>query len=77
MTDSGMLYRLDISTFYFYEALLFQIFFPWKFIYKNLGTPLSSINFTANSHADNHFYKYVYLFQNIIQYEVKVFYIQI
>ena len=25
MTHSGMLYRLDISTFYFYEPLLFQI----------------------------------------------------
>ena len=31
MTHSGM-YRLDISTFYFYEPLLFQIFVPWKFI---------------------------------------------
>ena len=27
---SGMLYRLDISTFYFHQPLLFQIFFPWK-----------------------------------------------
>ena len=32
MTHSGMLYRLDISTFSFYETLLFQIFVPWKFI---------------------------------------------
>ena len=32
MTNSGMLYRLDISTFYFDEPLLFQIFVPWKFI---------------------------------------------
>ena len=29
---SGWLHQLDISTFYFYEPLLFQIFFPWKFI---------------------------------------------
>ena len=27
-----MLYRLDISTIYFYEPLLFQIFVLWKFI---------------------------------------------
>ena len=33
MTNSGMLYRLDISTVYFYEPLLFQIFVPGKFIY--------------------------------------------
>ena len=32
MPYSEMLYRLDISTFYFYEPLLFHIFFPWKFI---------------------------------------------
>ena len=32
-------------------------------IYKDVGRPLSSITFTVNSHADNHFYKYIYLFQ--------------
>ena len=32
MTYSDILYRLDISTFCFYESLLFQIFFLWKFI---------------------------------------------
>ena len=32
MTHSGMLYRLDISTFYFYEPLPFQIFLTWKSI---------------------------------------------
>ena len=31
MTHSGMLCRLDISSFCFYEPLLFQIFVPWKF----------------------------------------------
>ena len=31
MTHSGMLYLQDISTFYFYEPLLFQLFAPWKF----------------------------------------------
>ena len=65
MTHSDMFYRLNISTFHFYEPLLFQIFVPWKFIkpslYKNC-LPLSAIAFTVNSHADNHFYKYLYLF---------------
>ena len=32
-------------------------------IYKNLGPPLCSITFTVNSRVDNHFYKYIYLFQ--------------
>ena len=32
MTYSAMFYRLDISTFYFYEPLPFQIFVPWKFV---------------------------------------------
>ena len=27
--------------------------------YKNLGLPLSTITFTVNSHADNHFYRYI------------------
>ena len=31
MTLSGMLYRLDFSTFYFHKPLMFQIFPPWKF----------------------------------------------
>ena len=31
---------------------------PWE-IYKNLGLPLSTITFTVNSHADNHFYNYI------------------
>ena len=52
--------------------------------YKNLGLPLSTITFTVNSHADNHFYKYIYLFQMLysikcffIKIQVKVLYIQI
>ena len=32
MTHSGILRRLDISTFCFYEPLLFQISVLWKFI---------------------------------------------
>ena len=87
MTHSGMLYRLDISTFYFYGALLFQIFVPallrkrlWHKCFPGnfarfLGTPfltehlqwlllknLDPSLFTVNSHADNHVYKYIYLF---------------
>ena len=27
--------------------------------YKNLGFLLSTVTFTVNSHADNHFYKYI------------------
>ena len=46
-----MFYELGIPTSYFHEPLLFQIFVPWKFI------------FTFDSDADNHFYKYTYLFQ--------------
>ena len=38
MAHSDMLYRLDISTFYFYEPLLFQILISWKFI-KTLALP--------------------------------------
>ena len=32
-------------------------------IYENLGLPLSTFTFTFNSHADNHFHKFIYLFQ--------------
>ena len=32
MTHSVILYQMDISTFYFYEPLSFQIFVPRKFI---------------------------------------------
>ena len=44
-------------------------------IYKDLSHPSSTITFALNSHADNHFYKNIYLFQisNIIQYEISFF----
>ena len=32
MTHFDMLYRLDVSAFHFSEALLRQIFVPWKFM---------------------------------------------
>ena len=68
-----MLYKLDIFRFYFSEPLQFQIFFLLE-IYKNLGLPLSTVTFTVNSHADNHFYKYISFFQ--ILYSMKVFFIK-
>ena len=43
MTYSDMLYRLDISTFCFYESLLFQIFFLWKFIKTSVFPCLLSL----------------------------------
>ena len=59
MAHSGILYRMDIYKFYFYAVSDFR---PLG-IYKNLGLPLSTITLTVNSHADNHFYKYIYFFQ--------------
>ena len=78
MAHSNMLYRLDISTLYFYEPFLFQI-------------SLSTITFTVNSQANNHSYKCIYLFQILYSMKLvfffsikihvmvlnKVFYIQI
>ena len=58
-----MLYRLDISTFYFYEPLLFQMLVPWKFVKTSVFLSLSTITFTVNSHVNNYFDKYVYLLQ--------------
>ena len=43
MSHCHMLYRLDISTFYFYEPLLFQIFGPWKFIKTEAAPCLLSL----------------------------------
>ena len=43
--------------------MLFQVFVLWKFIKTSAGSTgfhLSTITFTANSHADNHFYRYIY-----------------
>ena len=67
---------LVVSTGYFYILFLWAIavsdFLPLE-IHKNLVLCLSSITFTANSQADNQFYKYIYLFQ--ILYSMKsVFY---
>ena len=70
------LFWLVVSTGYFYILFLWAIvvsdFLPFE-ILKHLVLALSSITFTANSQADNHFYKYIYLFQ--ILYTIKsVFY---
>ena len=50
---------------YFYILFLWAIVvsdFPPLENHKYLDLPLSSITFTANSQADNHFNKYIYLF---------------
>ena len=52
----------------FFWAIAASNFRPLE-IYKNLGLALSTITFTVNSHADNHSYKYIYLFQ--ILYSIK------
>ena len=49
------------TSWHFYEPLLFQIFFPLKFI--KLRPSLSSINFAINNHADNLFSIYISFFQ--------------
>ena len=58
-----------VSAGYFYVLFSWAItdsdFCPLE-IYKNLGLPLYTIPFTVNSHADNHFYKYIYSYS--IQY---------
>ena len=71
MIHPDLLYRLDISTFCFYESLLFLD------NHKHLALTLSSITFTASSQADNHFYKYIILFEILLSSDYKTFYIQI
>ena len=68
MIHSGILYQLDILYILFLWAIIVSDFLPLE-IYKNLVFPLSSITFTTNSQADNHFYNYL-LVSNIIQYEI-------
>ena len=70
MTHSDMLYRLDISTFYFYKQLLFQIFVLWKFI-KTKAFPclLSHLQSTATQITIT-----INIFvSNIIEYEISFF----
>ena len=76
MTHFDM-YWLDIFTFSFYEPFLFHIFVRWKFINKNLGLPLSTTAFTVNSHTDNHSYKYICFFFQILYNLKLVFFIKI
>ena len=55
-----------VSTGYFYVLFLWVIAvsdFLSLEINENVGLLLSVITFTINSHANNHFYKYNYLFQ--------------
>ena len=72
---------LVVSTGYFYILFLWAIvvsdFLPLE-IHKHLVLPLSSITFTANSRADNHFYKYISLLQILYNMKSeKVFHIQV
>ena len=56
---------LVVSTGFFYILFLWAIVFsdfPPLEIHRSLVLPLSSITFTANNQADNHCYKYIYLF---------------
>ena len=53
---TGYLYVLLLGTIAVSDFCLLEI-------YKKLVFLLSTITFTVNSHADNHFYKYNYLFQ--------------
>ena len=65
MTHSAMLYGLDISTFHFiFLAIAVSAFCPLK-TYRNLVYYLVYYHYvmTVYSYVDNHFYKYIYLFQ--------------
>ena len=42
-------------------------------IYNNFNIPLSTITFTVNIHADNHFYKNNYLFQILYSMKIQFF----
>ena len=59
-----------ISTGCFHVLLLWAIaisdFCFWE-IHKNFSFPLPAITFTVNSHANNHFYKYIVFVSNIMQ----------
>ena len=61
----GTFWRI-LLTGYFYilfvRATAVSDFHPLG-IYKNPGPPLPTITFTVNSHTDNHFHRYIYLFQ--------------
>ena len=64
--------------------MLHRLDFRLLKIYKKLGLHFSTITFAANSHAENHFCKYIYLFQILysmksifIKTNFEVFYIQI
>ena len=65
MAYSGMLYWLDISRFYFYEPLLFQIFFLWKFIKNQVFPYLLSLLQSTAMQITISIYKYIYLFPKL------------
>ena len=62
----------------------FYVLFSWAIAVSDfLELLLSTLTFTVNSHADDHFYKFIYLFQilcsmkSVFFSHVKVFYYQI
>ena len=68
---------LVVSTGYFYILFLWAIIvsdFPHLEIHKHLVLHKSSITFTANSQADNHFYMYIYLLKILIHVNLFLYY---
>ena len=47
MTHSDMLFRMGISTFYFFKPLILQIFVSWKFIKTEASPCLLSLLLSA------------------------------
>ena len=80
---SGLLHQLDISTFYFYDPLLFQIFFLWKFINIYSFPLLPSLlqptakQITISINIFICFKYYTVWNQSFIKIHVKVCYIQV
>ena len=74
MTYSDMLHQLNISTFYFYEPFLFQIFVPWKFIKPQAFLCLLSLLQSTATQVIISVNMFQILFvSNIIQYEITFF----
>ena len=71
MTHSGMLYRLDISVFYFMSHCCFRFL-----LLGNLGLPLSTITYIQYEIS---FFIKIYSMKSVffITIHVKIFYIQI
>ena len=77
MIHSDMLYRLDISTFYFYAPLLFQIFVPC--LLSLLQSTTTQIAIPVNIFICFKYYstKSVFLVKHTLRFWPRFFYIQI